>query len=97
MQIFYTPIYIAISLFSLKRFVLNCRYQAGIKTKLPVQVMFFEKQVKCQILLGNFKNIKSKQRKQRVRKMTTENFSAAIFCALCMVCFSFKKIQSTVN
>lgn len=36
---------------------------------------------KLQILLGNFKNIKSKQRKQRVRKMATEKFSAAIFFA----------------
>ena len=35
---------------------------------------------KCQILLGNFKNIKSKQRKQRVRKQATEKFSVAIFC-----------------
>ena len=97
MQIFYTPIYIAISLFSLKRFVLNCRCQAGIKTKSSVQGLFFEKSAKCQILLGNFRNIKSKQHKQRVRKMTTENFSIVIFCALCMVCFSFKKIQSPVN
>ena len=97
MQIFYTPIYIAISLFSLKRFVLNCRRQAGIKTKLPVQVLFFEKQVKRQLLLGNFRNIKSKQRKQRVRKKATEKFSVVPFCALCVVCFSFKKIQSPVN
>lgn len=97
MQIFFTPIYIAISLFSLKRFVLNCRCQAGIKTKLPVQDLFFEKQVKCQMLLGNFKNLKSKQRKQRVRKKATEKFSVVPFCALCMVCFSFKKIQSPVN
>ena len=97
MQIFYTPIYIAISLFSLKRFVLNCRYQAGIKTKSSVQGLFFEKSAKCQILLGNFRNIKSKQHKQRVRKQATEKFSVALFCALCMVCFSFKKIQSPVN
>lgn len=34
----------------------------------------------CQMLLGNFRNIKSKQHKQRVRKMATEKFSAAIFC-----------------
>ena len=61
-------------------FILNCINQAGIKTKSPVQVLFFEKQVKCQILLGNFKKIKSKQRKHRVRKRTAENFSTAIFC-----------------
>lgn len=89
MKIFYTPIYIAIFLFSLKRFVLNCRCQARIKTKLPVQVLFFEKQVKCQILLGNFRNIKSKQRKQRVRKMATEKFSVAIFCIFMYGLFFF--------
>lgn len=65
--------------------------------KSSVQDLFFEKQVKRQLLLGNFRNIKSKQRKQRVRKGTTENFLAVLFCALCMVCFSFKKIQSPVN
>ena len=89
MQIFYTPIYIAISLFSLKRFVLNCRCQAGIKTKSSVQGLFFEKSAKCQILLGNFRNIKSKQHKQRVRKMTTEKFSVAIFCIFMYGLFFF--------
>ena len=93
MQIFYTPIYIAIFLFSLKRFVLNCRCQARIKTKLPVQDLFFEKQVKCQILLGNFRNIKSKQRKQRLRKMATEKFSAAFFVLYVWFVFLLKRFN----
>ena len=40
-------------MFSLKRFVLNCRCQTGIKTKSSVQVLFFEKQVKMQLLNSN--------------------------------------------
>ena len=41
---------------------------------------------------GNFKNIKSKQRKQRVRKMATKNFSAAClhFLFFCC-CFKFQR------
>ena len=46
-------------MFSLKRFILNCRCQAEIKAKSTVQTPFFEKSAECQILLGNFRNIKS--------------------------------------
>ena len=47
---------------------------------------------KCQILLGNFKNIKSNQRKQRVRKQATEKFSVAClhFLFFCC-CFKFQR------
>lgn len=34
-------------------FILNCISQAGIKTNSPVQVLFFEKQVKMQLMNSN--------------------------------------------
>ena len=77
-------------------FILNCINQAGIKTKSPVRVLFFEKQVKCQMLLGNFKNIKSKQRKQRVRKMVTEKFSVVLLYALCILVFQGLSVQMDI-
>ena len=40
-------------MFSLKRFVLNCRCQAGIKTKSSVRVLFFANQVKMQLPNSN--------------------------------------------
>ena len=43
----------------LTRHTVNCRRQTEIKAKSTVQIPFFEKSAECQILLGNFKNLKS--------------------------------------
>ena len=42
--------------------------------------------------MGNFKNIKSKQRKRRVRKQATEDFSVILFLLILSWFFSTKRL-----
>ena len=81
MQIFYTPIYIAISLFSLKRFVLNYWYLAGIKTKSSVQVLFFEKQVKMQLLNSKILSDSKTTRYSNKKAQDLLNLVLFVFCS----------------
>lgn len=78
---------IEIALFvSPNRFVLNCRCQAVIKTKSSVQVLFFEKQVKMQLLNSN---IPRRARTARYGNKKAQDQLNLVL--LCFVAFSYYK------
>lgn len=80
-----------LKVFNLKDFALVASVKTGVKDgRIVINA------TKCQMLLGNFRNIKSKQRKQRVRKRTAENFSTVLLYLFCLV-FLHKKVKSRLR
>ena len=73
-------------MFSLKRFVLNCRCQAGIKTKSSVQVLFFEKSAEMQLLNSNIPQ--GAQTTKYSNKKAQDLLNLVLFCC---VAFSYYK------
>ena len=72
---------IRISLFSLKRFVLNCRCQAWIKTKSSVQNPFFEKSAEMQLLNTNILQNAQTTKYSNKKAQDLQNLVLFVFCS----------------
>ncbi len=62
-------------------FILNCISQAGIKTKSPVQVLFFEKQVKMQLMNSNIPQGAQTTRYSNKKAQNILNLVLFMFCS----------------
>ena len=70
-----------LSLFSLTRFILNCRCQAGIKTKSSVQLSFFKKQAKMQLLNSNIPRRAQNTKYSNKKAQCLLNLVLFVFCS----------------
>lgn len=68
-------------MFSLKRFILNCGCQTGIKTKSSVRVLFFEKQVKMQLLNSNIPQSAQNTKYSNKKAQDLLNLVLFVFCS----------------